>query len=86
MSVDIRQVHWVMSRKLQLLGIQRIECTKRIYQVDYNDKVIGYWTLTDGEDLINTFIRELKQQKIEEIRIEMKNYGITTDDLKEVDK
>lgn len=43
-------------------------CTKRIYQVDYNDKVIGYWTLTDGEDLINTFIRELKQQKIEELR------------------
>lgn len=61
-------------------------CTKRIYQVDCNDKVIGYWTLTDGEDLINTFIRELKQQKIEEIRIEMKNYGITIDDLKEVDK
>nr|DAO87376.1 MAG TPA: H-NS histone family [Caudoviricetes sp.] len=61
-------------------------CTKRIYQVDYNDKVIGYWTLTDGEDPISAFIRELKQQKIEEIRIEMKNYGITIDDLKEVDK
>ena len=61
-------------------------CTKRIYQVDHTDKVIGYWTLTDGEDLISAFIRELKQQKIEEIRIEMKNYGITIDDLKEVDK
>lgn len=61
-------------------------CTKRIYQVDYNDKVTGYWTLTDGEDLINTFICELKRQKIEEIRIEMKNYGITIDDLKEVDE
>lgn len=44
-------------------------CTKRIYQVDHNDKVIGYWTLTDGEDPISAFIRELKQQKIEEIRI-----------------
>lgn len=78
-----------MSRKLQLLGAIKWSvpiCTKCIYQVDYNDKVIGYWTLTNGEDLINTFIRELKQQKIEEIRIEMKNYGITIDDLKEVDK
>lgn len=78
-----------MSIKLQLLGAIKWSvpiCTKRIYQVDYNDKVIGYWTLTDGEDLINTFIRELKQQKIEEIHIEMKNYGITIDDLKEVDK
>ena len=56
-------------------------CAKRVYQVDYNDKVIGYWTLTDGEDLINTFIRELKQQKIEEIRIGMKNYGITINDI-----
>lgn len=58
----------------------------RVYRLDDNGKVIGYWTLTDGEDLISAFIRELKQQKIEEIRIEMKNYGITIDDLKEVDK
>lgn len=60
-------------------------CTKRIYQVDHNDKVIGYWTLTDGEDLINTFIRELNSRKSKKFVLR-KNYGITIDDLKEVDK
>lgn len=61
-------------------------CAKRIYQVDYNDKVIGYWTLTDGEDLISAFIRELKQLQTKEILIDMKNYDMALDDLKEVDK
>lgn len=60
--------------------------SKHVYQLDDNGKVIGYWTLRDGEDPICAFIRELKQQKIKEIRIEMKNYGITIDDLKEVDE
>lgn len=60
-------------------------CTKRVYQLDDNGNVIGYYVPPE-EHPIMRFIQELKRQKIEEIRIDMEKYGITLDDLKEDDK
>lgn len=61
--------------------------TKIIYQIDDHGKVIGCWKLPENyENPIIQFIKELKRQKIEEIRIDMEKYGITLDDLKEVNQ
>lgn len=56
-------------------------CTKRIYQVDYNDKVIGEFIPIE-EHPIYRAIQKIKQRKIEEIRIDMEKYDITLEDLK----
>lgn len=62
-------------------------CTKIVYQLDDNGHVIGSWKLPKNyENPIMRFFKELKRQKIEEIRIDMEKYGITLEDLKEGDK
>lgn len=60
-------------------------CTTRIYQLDDNDNVIGEYISLDKHPFYR-LKQKLKQRKIEEIRIEMEEYGITLDDLKESDK
>lgn len=60
-------------------------CTTRIYQLDDNDNVIGQYIPLE-EHPFYRLKQKLKQRKIEEIRIEMEEYGITLDDLKESGK
>ena len=57
----------------------------RVYRLDDNGKVIGYWTLIDNEPFTRS-LRDLKQPQTKEILIDMKNYDMALDDLKEVDK
>lgn len=59
--------------------------TTRVYRLDDNDNVIGEFIPID-EHPFYRLKQKLKQRKIEEIRIEMEEYGITLDDLKESDK
>lgn len=59
--------------------------TTRVYQLDDNDNVIGEFIPIE-EHPFYRLKQKLKQRKIEEIRIEMEEYGITIDDLKESDK
>lgn len=60
-------------------------CTTRIYQLDDNDNVIGEYISLDKHPFYR-LKQKLKQRKIEEICIEMEEYGITLDDLKEGDQ
>lgn len=59
--------------------------TERVYQLDDNDNVIGQYISLE-EHPFYRLKQKLKQRKIEEIRIEMEEYGITLDDLKESGK
>lgn len=59
--------------------------TTRVYRLDDNDNVIGEFIPID-EHPFYRLKQKLKQRKIEEIRIEMEEYGITLDDLKEGDQ
>lgn len=56
--------------------------TERTYQLDDDDNVIGGFIPLE-EHPIYKVIQKLKQQKIEQIRIDMEKYGITLEDLKE---
>lgn len=58
---------------------------ERVYRLDDNDNVIGEYISLD-EHPFYRLKQKLKQRKIEEIRIEMEEYGITLDDLKEGDE
>lgn len=58
---------------------------ERVYRLDDNDNVIGEYISLD-EHPFYRLKQKLKQQKIEKIRIEMEEYAITLDDLKEGDK
>lgn len=55
---------------------------ERVYRLDDNDNVIGKYISLD-EHPFYRLKQKLKRRKIEEIRIEMEEYGITLDDLKE---
>lgn len=55
---------------------------ERVYRLDENDNVIGEYISLD-EHPFYRLKQKLKQRKIEEIRIEMEEYGITLNDLKE---
>lgn len=55
---------------------------ERVYRLDDNDNVIGEYISLD-EHPFYRLKQKLKQRKIKEIRIEMEEYGITLDDLKE---
>lgn len=59
--------------------------TERVYLLDDNDNVIGQYIPLE-EHPFYRLKQKLKQRKIEEIRIEMEEYAITLDDLKESDK
>lgn len=56
--------------------------TERVYQLDDNDNVIGEFVPIE-EHPFYKLKQKLKQRKIEEIHIEMEEYGITLNDLKE---
>lgn len=43
----------------------------RVYRLDDNGKVIGYWTLIDNEPFTRS-LRDLKQLQTKEILIDMK--------------
>ena len=58
---------------------------ERVYRLDDNDNVIGEYISLEYHPFYR-LKQKLKQRKIEEIRIEMEEYGITIDDLKESDK
>nr|DAO96824.1 MAG TPA: hypothetical protein [Caudoviricetes sp.] len=58
--------------------------TESVYQLDDNDNVIGEFIPIE-EHRIYKAIQKIKQRKIEEIRIDMKKYDITLEDLKEAD-
>ena len=58
---------------------------ERVYRLDENDNVIGEYISLE-EHPFYRLKQKLKQRKIEELRIEMEEYGITLDDLKEGDE
>lgn len=63
---------------------------EQIFLLDSHDNVVGVYTTPEEimsnqllNYFLNHFLESLKRQKIDEIRIEMKKYGITIDDLKQ---
>ena len=57
---------------------------ERTYQLDDNDNVIDEFIPIE-EHPIYRVIQQIRQWKIEEIRIDMEKYDITLEDLKEAD-
>ena len=96
--IDIRLVVKTKTRtyeRLRKLGLSYFkQCAmkavkhmpqEKVFLLDSNDNVIGLYATPEENpfnQLCDQLFESLKSQKIEEIRIEMRKYGITIEDLK----